>query len=106
MLAAAEYRRPRACAGRIERDAEHVDAARSQIQHGAPCVFDQIARIDDVDIGWLAVGQHEDQLAVAAHGRDFGASVPQRGAQPGRQLRFEMRQPRLDVRTVGLAEIP
>ena len=102
MLAATEYGSARARAGWIERDAKHVDAARPQAENGAPRVLDQIARIDHVDVRRLAVGKHEDQLAMATHSCDLSTGVAQRRSEPRREVRFEMGQPRLDVCTVEL----
>src|SRR5271154_3382825 len=104
MLAAAEHCSAGTRAGWIERDTKHVDAARSQTKHGAPCVLDQIARIDHVDIGWLTVREDEGQFAMAAHSRNLRTGVPQSRSESRRQVRFEMRQPRLDVRAIGLGK--
>ena len=61
-------------------------------EHGAARILDQIARIDHVDVGRLAVREHQDQFAMTAHRRDLGAGMAQRRSEPRRQMRFEMRQ--------------
>ncbi len=78
--------RPNTAAREPEPDGSRVtpktSMPRAQRQHGAAGVFNQIPRIDHVNVGRFAIGEHQDQLAMAAHFRDLGA---------GRQMRREMR---------------
>ena len=39
---------------------------RARIDRGAARVFDEIERIGDVDVRWLAVGQNDDEFPETA----------------------------------------
>src|SRR6266576_5843897 len=70
---------------RSQHHAEAVDATRPQSDRGAARIFDEIGGIGDIDIGWLAIGQEDDQLPETAGAPDQFASVAKRGAEPRRQ---------------------
>ena len=104
-MVAAENGAAGAVAGGVEHQGEHVDAIRAQAARGAPRVLDQLLRPGDVDVGGLAVGQHQQQVARGADAAKLGAGVTQRGAEPAGVARLQPGEARLHRGVVRFAEI-
>jgi hypothetical protein len=79
----------------VQRQAESADAPRRGAGHRMARVFDQVFVFDHVNVGRLAVGQHQDHLVVHRLAVERGAGVAQRRAHARRQAALQGGQPGL-----------
>ena len=69
-------------AGVIEPDAENVDGVMREALYRPARIFDEIALVDDVDVGRFTVGDHQYQPAMGPLRPNQRAGMAQRAADP------------------------
>src|SRR5204863_4913794 len=88
----AEDMRHRRLGGRVEAHGEGVNPAPALLHDGLPRVLAQIAGIRAVDVGGLAVGEHEDQATLPADAGQAATRVAKGGAHAGGEPRGQLRE--------------